>query len=159
MKTLLEYSYAKCKELRYEDIQKEGLDRDIYDKVVERAREKIRKALRKQMGQLVLRTIYLLKTKTINETVEEIIGTFRDYKGSIWRLSMIHAVTSYICSKNHSERMLDIFDTCNMYFPCEGADEYKARVGEKIAILREDDDPDVFKYIDVYREMDYYLFP
>lgn len=159
MKTLLEYSYTQCKELRYENIQKQGLDRDIYDKVVDLAREKIRKALRNQMSKLVLRTIYLLKTKGVNETVEEIIGTFRNYKGSAWRLSMIHAVTSYICSKNHHERMLDIFDTCNMYFPCQGAEEYKAKVGEKTIILRESEDPDIFKYIDVYRAMDYYLLP
>lgn len=159
MKTLLEYSYTQCKELSYENIQKEGLDRDIYDKVVERAREKIRKALRNQMSRLVLRTIYLLKNKGINETVEEIIGSFRNYKGSAWRISMIHAVTSYVYAETHAQRILDIFDTCNMYFPCKGAEEYQFKVGEKIQILRESEDPDIFKYIDVYREMDYYLFP
>lgn len=156
MKSLLEYSYMQCKEI---SIPKEGLEKDIYDKIVDLAREKIRKALRKQMGKLILRTIYLIKTRGIYETIEEIIGTFQNYEGSSWRLSMIHAVTSYVCSKTKEERILDIFDTCNMYFPCKGAERERAKVEEKLVELKEIEEPDIFHYVDVYCQMGNYLFP
>lgn len=157
IKTLIEYSYQKCKEIRYENIKEEGLERDIYYKVVILSREKIRKALRKQMGKLVLRTIYLLKTTTVSKTVEEIIGSFDTYEGSLWRLSMIHAVTSYFYSKNTNHRVLDVIDTCNTYFPCNGCEDRKEEIIEKLTKIN--DESDIFQYIDVYYSFGNYLFP
>lgn len=154
MKTLLELCYAKTNL----ETNGEGVERDIYEKIVLGSREWIRKALRKQMSKLVLRTIYLFKTKNRWEVTQEIIGNFSNYRGSVWRISMIHAVASFIYSDSN-QRIKDVMDTCEFYFPYEGADKEKREVVEKLALFQNEKNPDLFQYIDIYQSFGKWLLP
>lgn len=165
MKTLLEYSYQKCKDLNYHNIigkeyklKREilGVHQDIYDKIVYLARDRIRLALRKNMGQLVCKTIYLLKTTNVSETVSQIVGSFSGYTGSLWRLAMLHAVASYVISKTHNSRITDIMDTCDCYLPYSNNTK-REEIMSKVSLLSEESD--IFSYIEIYYTFDHFLLP
>lgn len=150
MRTLLEYSYMKCKNLPLNTEQE-----DIYDKIICLSRIRIKNILRKHMGKIILRSIYLLKTTSISHTVEEIIGTFANYKGSLWRVAMLHAVSSFVYSKTNNERIRDIIDTCDMYIPYN--DIKREEIMKKVLSLSHT--PDIFQYIDIYYSFGEYLLP
>lgn len=162
VKTLLEYSYYQSKDLHYENIKNgDQVFKDIYYRIVSISREKVRKALRKDMTRLILRTIYLLKTTNVIKTVEQIIGDFENYQGSIWRLAMVHATASYVFSSNNNQRILDILDMCETYFPYSDneAINEKKRVIQSVNKLKEEEDPDIFQYINTYCCFGNYLLP
>ena len=150
MKTLLEYSYIKCKNLPLNNEQE-----DIHDKIIYLARIRIKNILRKHMGKIILKTIYLLRTTSISYTVEQIIGTFSDYKGSLWKIAMLHAVSSFVYSSTDIERTRDIIDTCDMYIPYN--DIKREEIMKKVLCLSED--PNIFEYINIYYSFGEYLLP
>jgi hypothetical protein len=169
--SLLEISYKKST-LRYEDIinlEEDNLERMIYDKIVEKARDKIRKCLKQNQSKLILRSIYLLKTSDINTMSNEILGNLSNYNLSIWRISMVHAVTSYILSSTDRERIIDVFDTADMCLPFRDVDE-KRNIIEKLLKIQNyssgldnldnlDTDTDIYLYIDVYTSFGKYILP
>ena len=150
MKTLLEYSYMKCKDLPLNTEQS-----DIYDKIIYLTQIRIQKILRKHMGKIILKTIYLLRTTSISYTVEQIIGTFSDYKGSLWKIAMLHAVSSFVYSSTDIERTRDIIDTCDMYIPYN--DIKREEIMKKVLCLSEN--PNIFEYINIYYSFGEYLLP
>ena len=150
LRTLLEYSYMKCKKLPLNTEQE-----DIYGKIIYLARIRIKNILRKHMGKIILKTIYLLKTTSISYTVEQIIGEFSNYKGSLWRIAMLHAVSSFIYSQTEIKRTQDIIDTCDMYIPYN--DIKREEIMKKVLCLSED--PNIFEYINIYYSFGEFLLP
>ena len=164
MKTLLEYSYMSS-DLTFEKIMKlnpYSIERLIYDKIVEKARDKIRKALKKDKTRLILRTIYLLKTQNLLTVVGEILGCLTVYKRSLWRLSLVHAASSFINSKKDFERIRDIIDTTDNYLPKNGAEIEKDEILTRIFQLKASEkkgDTDLNQYIEIYYAFGNFLIP
>ena len=153
MKTLLECAFTKCNfvSMNYQT----QIEQDIYEKVVELARIKIKKALRKQQGKLILKTIYLVKNFGVYEAVEKIIGNFSEYNGSLYRISLLHAVTSFISSNTRDKRIKDLIDTADKYLPFDNP--IREKVIEKY--LAYEEDISIFDYIDVYYTFGHFLMP
>ena len=111
--------------------------------------------MRVQKTRLILKSIYLLKTKTLSECVKVILGKLENYKGSVWRLAMIHAVTSYVLSKNKFDRFIDIIETINIYVP-----EKKRDVRIKIFFhLLNIKNNELYEYIDTYNTFGKLILP
>ena len=157
MKKLLECAFTKCKfvSMNYQT----QIEQDIYEKVVELARIKIRKALRKQQGKLILKTIYLVKNFGIYATVEKIIGNFSEYRGSLYRIALLHATVSFISSDTRDKRIKDLIDTADKYLPYDNP--IREKVIEKYLSYEEDlSIPlSIFDYIDVYYTFGHFLMP
>ena len=158
MKTLLECAFTKCKfvSINYQT----QIEQDIYEKVVELARIKIKKALRKQQGKLILKTIYLVKNFGVYEAVGKIIGNFSEYRGSLWRISLLHAVISFISSDTRDKRIKDLIDTADKYLPFDNP--IREKVIEKYLSYEEDLNKtplSIFGYIDVYYTFGHFLMP
>jgi len=146
MKSLLEYSFKICKE---------EVHKDIYDKIVEKARDKIRKALRKNKTSIILKTIHVLKKFGMKHGINVILGDLKNYNKSLWRLSLFHTLSSFIFSKTLTERKNDIFITCNNYLPCDNILE-KEKILKNTEEIEEDD---LSTYLKVYLVFGKHLLP
>ena len=153
MKSLLEYSFKSVKNLTYENIKTQE-EKDIYDKVVEKARDKIRKALRKHKTLLIIKTIYYFKNFGINYTITNILGNI--YNKSIWRICLIHTLRSFIFSKTLYKRQLDIIRTYNIFMPTNKAEKEKRKI---IKYTNEIQVDDISSYLKVYLAFRKYILP
>lgn len=141
---LLEYSFRSCRDLNMDN----NWEKDVYDKIVFRAREKIRKALKKNMSQITIKTIYLLRRYGILKAVPIILGNLYSYKKPLWRLSLFHALTNYIFSKTFIERKLGIITTYQIYFPSSGSKKEKEKI---INLMKKLNSKSEFpKYLKIY---------
>jgi hypothetical protein len=151
--SLLECAYGKCRELDMNN----SWERDVYEKIVFRAREKIRRALRKNMTEIILKSIYLMKKEGIPSTVSIILGSLYDYKKSLWRLSLIHALANYLFSQTFNERKLSIITTCHVYFPYSGCIEEKEKIIDLTSEL--DSESEFPQYLEIYLSFGKNLLP
>ena len=145
MKSLLEYSFQKCKD--------KNIIPDIYDKIVEKSRERIRKALRKNKTNIIIKTIFVLKRYGIYHGINFILGDLQNYNKCLWRLSLFHALSSFIFSKTLSKRKEDIFKTCRNYLPSN----YDKK--EILKYTEEIEENDLSSYIKVYLSFGKHLLP
>lgn len=129
MKTLLELSYQKCPDV--------DLPSEIRWKIVNLARQRIKRALQKQKTQIILKTLYMFRTTNVDTTIQEMIGSFQQYRGGLWRIAALHACCSFVHSKPQ-DRQMDIVDTINIYLPSYAIEE-RDKVIEAMLLLRPDD--------------------
>ena len=144
MKSLLEYSFQNCKE---------KVHPDIYYKIVEKSRERIRKALRKNKTMIIIKTIYVLKKYGINHGINVILGDLRNYNKSLWRLSLFHSLCSFIFSETLSDRKEDIYRTCRNYLPSDYDDKKILKYTEEIV------ENDLSTYMKVYLSFGKHILP
>lgn len=138
MKTLLELSYQKY---QGDNI----LPEEIYWKIVDLSRKRIRKALQKQQTEFILKCIYLFQTTGVVNTINETIGNFQNYSGCIWKIAVLHACCSFIFTPEE-DRLIDIVDTINNYLHIEEV-EKREKIIEAMLEINPDDLSD---YIRVY---------
>lgn len=170
--SLLELAFSKTP-LSYKTIyleKKYGDDsvyHDIYDRVVRRSRERIRLYMSNKNMKLILRCIYLARTKGIMELSNEILGCLINYKGSLFRLGLVYAVGTYVEANNNNNNnttnkmILDIMGMCDMILPPDSP--RRDKVYEKlipIANYRDNDIPiDLMMIVDCYMAFGDYLYP
>jgi len=165
MKTLLELAYENC-DLTFEDIMKlnpQCVERVIYDKIVERAREKIRKCLRRNKMEIILGMIYLICTEDdLFHISYQILGNVTYYRGSIWRVGTYYAVCNYIINKDAEEIIKDIIEVVDMVIHYKNV-YIREKVKEKLMVIREtidrDEDVDICMLADAYLMCGKYLLP
>jgi len=159
--SLLSLCFEKVDYIQYDniDFSKESFEKDIYQSVVDQSRNLIKKALTKYRTQLILRTIYLIKKEGNYTMIEEICRDLYNYDLGLFRIAMVHAVTSWIGRPSHGERIVDVIDVANMVLP-ENAKE-RELVLVKLLELKNtnNEDIDICQYIDIYMEMGHYLKP
>ena len=131
MKTLLELSYQNC------DVPDDSLPCEIHWKIISLSKERIRKALRKQKTEIILRTLYLFRTSGVEYTIREMIGEFNEYKGCIWRLAVLHACCSFVFSSSEN-RKIDIVDTINNYLPIYAIKERNNVINSMLKVNSDD---------------------
>ena len=139
MKTLLELSYQNYQ--GDDDI----LPEEIYWKVVDLSRNRIRKALQKQQTEFILKCIYLFQTTGVENTINETIGRFKNYQGSVWKIAVLHACCSFIFTPKE-DRLIDIVDTMNNYLHVEEVEKREKIIEAMLQI----DPNDLSDYIRVY---------
>lgn len=165
MKTLLELAYQNC-DLTFEEIMKlnpQCVERVIYDKVVERAREKIRQCLRRNKMEIILGMIYLICTEDDLFNISyQVLGNVSYYRGSIWRVGTYYAVSNYIINTNDEERIKDIIEVVDMVIHYNNVYN-REKVKEKLMVIREtidhNEEIDICMLADAYLGCGKYLLP
>lgn len=125
---------------------------DIYDRIVRDIRQKIKTTLSRHQTKLILRTIYLLRTKGAIAMLEEICGDISNndkWNISIWRLSMVYSVVTIKRFKTKAERLNDIIENIEIVLPPN--DPHIPAIYNCINKIIDSDDPDDLNlYIDTY---------
>jgi hypothetical protein len=150
--SLLWYSYKCCKDIDYNN---RNIINNAYDDVICETKERIREILHHHMGKMVLKCIYIVRTCDPITAIEKILITPpSDYKGSVWRIAMYYAVSSWIRYPNNNDRLKDVMDTVDMLVSFS---DYiiRERVNDKLEIIDkamklEQNDPDIWMYIEAY---------
>ena len=158
--SLLSLSYKKVKYINYEYIQtcNNQVEKDIYYKVVEESRRLIKKSIKYNKTQLILKTIYLMKKYGIMEMIDVICKDLYYYDLSLWRISMVHAVSSWISRETNYNKMLeDIIYVSDMVLHPDAKERENVLI--KLIELKNSDDRDIYKYIDIYMSMGQKLKP
>ena len=121
----------------------------IYDKIVNKTRTKIKNIITRHRAKLILRTIYLLKTKGFFYMFVEICGSLDLHNVSIWKISMIYSVITLDIFETKEERINDIIQ--NMDIVLKENDPCRTRVYKCINRITDSDNPnDLNLYIDAY---------
>ena len=158
--SLIYLSYANAKELNYENRDQCP---DIYDRVVEESRCKIKKTLRKHMGRIILNTIHLMKTKDMATVINIIFPSMSNYDKSTWRIAMYYGVSSWIIYEKDSERMKDVMDIVDINVSYNDTIT-RTRVDDKLQIIDTaihdpNCDTDIWMYIEAFNAIGKNLFP
>ena len=165
--TLLELSLSHVHNINYDTIYidkkygSESVYHDIYDTVVNNARNKIRSYLRNKNLKIILKSIYVLRTEGITELINKILGPLRHYKGSLFRLATVYGVITFVESKNINEILLDLIDMADMTVPFGAPQRNDIYYAIKIiADSRDHNLPiDLMMVIDSYIAFGYFLYP
>jgi len=97
-----------------------------------------------------------LKKYGISFTIFVILGNLNNYNKSLWRLSLIHTLSSFIFSKTLDDRKLDIYKTYHIYLPTKKAEKEKDNIIKSLYKINNDD---ISTYLDVYLSFGKYLLP
>lgn len=160
--SLLELAFSKVPNYDiYMDQYDESVYHDIYNRVVENSRERIRGYLKQKNMKLILRCIYIARTQGLMELSNEMLGCLLDYKGSLFRLGLVYAVSTYVEATTTNEMILDIMSMVDMILPFNNLRREKVHEALlPIAHCRDNDMPvDLMMVVDCYMAFGDYLYP
>lgn len=164
MLTLMEWSW-KSSYITFEEVielPETDNKRLIYDKIVENARKKIRKALRKNKTELTLKMIHLCATQPIIDTAYRVLGNLTYYRGSMWRIATFYAVSSFVFTVDNQERIKDVFSVVDMVLPYKNLYNREAvenGLYEIVETIENGEDPDIVMFTNAYLGCKEYLLP
>ena len=162
--SLLSLSYRAAKEIRFEDLDlvNDNCYAEIYGKVVEEARNKIKCALRNQMKNLILKSIYLFRTEDPETAANYILSDINNYDKSIWRLALYYSVSSYVLHDKNQYRILDLMnlvDTIINYNDVTCRDRINSKLEIVDAYIKNNKETDLMMYINLYSSIGSRLLP
>ena len=157
----------------------------LLDKVVEESRTIIKKALRKNKTELIMKTIHIIKTDSVLSMIHIICQDLGNI--GLWRISMAHAVTSWIkmeekcdterynitnstnstrhynstnSSKHYNNMILDFIEVADNVLPDQHAN--REIIIYKLIQFKQNihnDNVDLYKLIDLYVSIGPHLLP
>ena len=169
MYTLLELAF-KNTNLSFEYIMtlpEDYVERVIYDRIVERSRDKIRKALRKHKMQLTLQMIYAFKNDDMIDTCFKFLGFVPQYSKSIWRLATYYAICTFISNNDDKDRIREVIYDMDMVLPYGKSNNFpyinvkqRMDVLDELFIIQHNmGNTDITMYTNVYMKCGKYLYP
>ncbi len=166
--SLLQICFSHVSDISYESVYKkniygkESVERYIYDKMVEKARIKIRRALRKNKSEMILKSIYLVRKESITGLNQHMLGFYlHQYNKSLFRLAVVFAVGSFcsVTQDNYNNGViLDIIDFSEMVLP-EYASEREFIIKYLRLIKEQKEDLDIMTIVNCYLAFGEYLHP
>ena len=165
--TLLEISFSNISNLDHQAVYidkvygNESVYHDIYDRVVRNTRKKIKSYLKYKNIKIMMRCIYILRTEGMTELTNKVLGPLQDYKGTLFQLSAVNGVATFIESNSINEILLDIMDMTDMTLPYNHS--YRDKVYDKLVVIancRDNNLPvDIMMVIDCYMDFGKFLYP
>lgn len=160
MYTLLEISW-KNYPLTFEDVMKlpsDNVYRVIYSKVVDRAREKIRKALRKNKMETTLSMIWSFKNERMWDAAFKFLGNINNYNQSLWKIATYYSIITYISSDIETERIKEVIYDIDMVVPYKNV-KIRTEILNSLYKIQDCEESHICMYTDVYMKCGRYLFP
>lgn len=151
MDSLLCMTYQKT-DITYENLKTKynhPVYHSIYEKVLTEVGNKIRDIMDRYRSKIILRGIYLIRTRSPMEMYSELTNYREDDKVPLWLLSIICGIITLCCYKTKQERINSIMENIEIFIPSD--DPKVKKVYGQINRIRDSSDEDnLMLYIDAY---------
>lgn len=149
--SLLTLAYSKSN-ITYTDVinsNSNSLERDIYNKVVLEVSSNISSIISNHRTKLIVKAIYLIKTKGIMEMISILCHDIESYRElSLWRIAMILAVINWHSNKTDKDRIKYLLDISDMLLVDNS--ESKIRLNKYVSMMKKTKEIDLSQYIRAY---------